>query len=89
MLSCEGNIGGPSLWCYCGIAKGNQCLFELTEILVKCKGSAVGGGVREEDSVGQCADEAIAGFGMGCSDALVLWWEWGEDQQTAGVEGGD
>jgi hypothetical protein len=24
---------------------------------------------------------------MGCGDALVLGWEWGQDEQTAGIEG--
>ena len=42
-----------------------------------------------EDAVGECADEAVAGFGHGCCDALVLWWEWGQDEQTAGIEGGN
>ena len=43
----------------------------------------------DEDAVGECADEAVAGFGQGCGDALVLRWEWGEDEQTAGIEGGN
>jgi len=43
--------------------------------------------VGNEDAVGKCADEAVAGFGQGCGDALVLWWEWGQDEQTARIEG--
>ena len=57
------------------------------EFSAECGGLAAGGGMGDEDVVGECADQAVAGFGQGCGDALVLGWEWGQDEQTAGVEG--
>jgi len=65
-----------------GLSDGLESFYQRSSFSAGC-------GVGDEDAVGECADEAVAGFGQGCGDALVLWWEWGEDQQTAGVEGGD
>ena len=59
------------------------------ELFYQRSSSSAGCGVGDEDAVGECADEAVAGFGQGCGDALVLWRKWGEDQQTVGIEGRD
>ena len=69
------------------IADSQDTLAGVAECGAERKSAAVGGGVGDEDAVGQSADEAIALFGECCRDSVVRGGKGREDEQAAILEG--
>ncbi len=89
----SGLVTPASIWfarqsCNLGVRRGNTKfsanareygLSDGLELFYQSSSSSAGCGVGDEDAVGYCADEAVAGFGQGCGDPPVLRRKWGED----------
>lgn len=70
-----------------GIVECVKALPAGQEYTAQCGTLAAGGGVGNEDSVGESADKAIALFCECCRNSVLRGWKGREDEQAAILEG--